>query len=275
MTTTETAIKYNSSSAPVIELDSTSKVYTTRRGDSVVGLDDASFVVEAGEFVSVVGPSGCGKSTLMQLINGLIPASSGSVKVHGTEVTGSRRDIGVVFQQALLLPWLNIMENVLIPAKVQRLDLPAARERAVGLLELVGLEGFEKKYPSELSGGMQQRAAIVRALVNEPDVLLMDEPFGALDAITREHMNVELQRIWQESGTTVLFITHSIPEAVFLSDRIVIMTPRPGRIASVHSVGFPRTRSLDLLGEPEFARTSQVVREVFEGRNSGADTVAL
>jgi len=253
---------------PSIELRSLSKTYNTRHGEQVVALQDVSLQISQGEFVSVVGPSGCGKSTILQLITSLLKPSSGSILVQGSVVQEPRRDVGVVFQQALLLPWLKIIDNVLVPTKVQGLDMAAARVRARELLELVGLEGFENKYPGELSGGMQQRAAIVRALVNEPALLLMDEPFGALDAITREHMNVELQRIWLERRTTVLFITHSIPEAVFLGDRVVVMTPRPGRIAKIYDVDFPRRRDISLLGDPVFARLSHDVRSEFENSNN-------
>ena len=200
------------------------------RGPVVTALQDISFDIGLGEFVAVVGPSGCGKSTLLRILAGLIPTSSGTVWFGDRKLEGPRRDIGVVFQSPVLFPWRTVLGNVLLPADVQRLGREQMKRRALELLALVGLTGFEQRYPWELSGGMQQRVALVRALIHDPALLLMDEPFGALDAMTREQMNVELQRIWMERRKTVLFITHSTAEAVFLADRVMVMTPRPGRI---------------------------------------------
>ena len=205
------------------------KQYASRAG-AVTALDRISFAVGEGEFVAVVGPSGCGKSTLLKILAGLLPTSSGEARLRGTPIAGPRRDIGVVFQSPVLFPWRSVLDNVLLPVDVQGLGRERYAKVAMDLLALVGLTGFEHRYPWELSGGMQQRVAITRALVHDPAMLLMDEPFGALDAMTREQMNLELQRIWLEKQKTVLFITHSIPEAVFLGDRVLVMTPRPGRI---------------------------------------------
>src|SRR6185436_10895040 len=190
----------------------------------VLALSDISFGVAEGEFIVVVGPSGCGKSTLLKVLAGLLPQTEGEADLKGTPIRGPRRDIGVVFQSPVLFPWRSVLGNVMLPADVQRLDKVQLRRRAMDLLKLVRLDGFEHRYPWELSGGMQQRVGIVRALVHDPAMLLMDEPFGALDAMTREHMNVELQRLWMAQSKTILFITHSISEAVFLADRVVVMT---------------------------------------------------
>ncbi|WP_329378690.1 ABC transporter ATP-binding protein [Streptomyces sp. NBC_01716] len=230
-----------------IEVAGLEKLYRPRRSEPTRALSDIDFQVRRGEFVSVVGPSGCGKTTMLKILAGLIPKTAGTVRVAGREVTGPLPEIGMVFQAATLLPWRTILENVMVPVEVQRLDRARYREQARRLLNMVGLDGFEGKYPHELSGGMQQRAGICRALVHDPAVLLMDEPFGALDAMTREYMNVELLRIWRESGQTIVFVTHSIPEAVFLSDRVIVLTPRPGRIAEVVDIDLERPRDLGVM----------------------------
>src|SRR6202040_993553 len=229
------------------------KPYRSRDGD-VPSLRPLDFHVKAAEFFVVVGPSGCGKSTLLKMISGLLPPSTGEIFVEGEAVTKPHGNVGIVFQNSLLLPWRNILNNVMLPIDMKRLPRDKYLPRAQALLKLVGLEGFEKKLPWQLSGGMQQRASICRALVHDPKIMLMDEPFGALDAMTRERMNVELMRIQRETRKTVLLITHSIPEAVFLADRVVVMTPRPGKIVRVIDVAMPRPRSLDLMGEPLFGR---------------------
>jgi NitT/TauT family transport system ATP-binding protein len=231
----------------------------------VVALSDIDFSVNEGELVVVVGPSGCGKSTLLRILAGLLPQSEGQAFLHGTPITGPRRDIGVVFQAPVLFPWRSVLGNALLPVDVQRLGRDRLRARAMELLKLVGLEGFEHRYPWELSGGMQQRVALVRALIHDPALLLMDEPFGALDAMTRESMNQELQRIWMERRKTVLFITHSIGEAVYLADRVLVMTPRPGRIADVLKIDLPRPRGLDVMNTPEFGA---YVRRIRVGLNA-------
>ncbi|MFD1039429.1 ABC transporter ATP-binding protein [Virgibacillus byunsanensis] len=249
---------------PCIVLNNVNKIYKTREGEDLHAVKDISLTVQDGEFLSVVGPSGCGKSTLLTLLCGLLDATSGDVLVEGEPLKGPRRDLGIVFQQPLLLPWLRVLDNVLMPIDVQSRDRSQYKNRAMDLLDLVGLKGFENRYPGELSGGMQQRVSIVRALIHDPSILLMDEPFSALDAMTREEMSAELQRIWQETGKTILFITHSISEAVFLSDRVAVMTPRPGRISQVVEVDLPRPRPLEIMNTDKFGVYAKQIRKVIE-----------
>ena len=252
-------------SGEVIAARHLAKRYDTQRG-VVVALEDVGFTVGEGEFVAIVGPSGCGKSTLLKILAGLLPRTSGEVELRGSPITGPRRDIGVVFQSPVLFPWRTVLENVLLPIDVQGLGRQKNRWRALELLDLVGLNDFEHRYPAELSGGMQQRVAITRALIHDPALLLMDEPFGALDAMTRETLNVELQRIWLSRRETILFVTHSIPEAVFLADRVIVMTPRPGRILEVVRVAIPRPRALDVTSGPEFGELVKRIRAHFAAR---------
>lgn len=220
----------------------------------------------AGSFVALVGPSGCGKSTLLKILAGIQKPSGGEALIHGHAVGAERGDVGVVMQSPVLFPWRSILQNVMLPVNVLGLDRRHFRAVAMDMLKLVELEGFENRYPRELSGGMQQRAAIARALVTDPKLLLMDEPFGALDAMTREHMNAELQRIWMEKQKTVLLITHSIPEAVFLADRILVMSPRPGRIIDDISVDLPRPRPMSLMAGAEFGRHVARIRDIFQAQ---------
>ena len=234
----------------------------------VTALSDVDVSLAAGSFTTVVGPSGCGKSTLLRIVAGLLPYSRGTVMLDGQPIRGTRRDVGVVFQNSILLPWRTILDNVLLPAEILGLERGAARARALALLKMVRLEGFENKLPSQLSGGMQQRASIARALLHDPKILLMDEPFGALDALTREQMNIELQRIWLESGKTIILITHSIPEAIFLGDTVLVMTPRPGRLARVIPIDLPRPRSLHAMSDPSFAHAADEIRELFQHSGS-------
>ncbi|RAY16190.1 ABC transporter ATP-binding protein [Actinomadura craniellae] len=248
-----------------IEIDGLQKFYRPRRSEPTHALSDIGFTVRRGEFVSVVGPSGCGKTTLLKILAGLIPRSEGTVKIAGRDVLKPIPEVGMVFQAATLLPWRTILQNVMVPAEVQRLDASTHRERARDLLKMVGLEGFEDKYPSELSGGMQQRAGICRALIHDPAVLLMDEPFGALDAMTREHMNVELLRIWRESGQTIVFVTHSISEAVFLSDRVIVLSSRPGRIAEIVPIELGRPRDISIVSSDAAGVYVERIREHFNG----------
>jgi len=250
-----------------ISIRELSKAYPSRDG-CVQALQQTSFRVREGEFIAVVGPSGCGKSTLLKILAGLLPASEGEAFLRGTPISSPRRDIGVVFQSPVLLPWRSILQNVLLPIDVQRLGGNGYQKAALGLLELVGLQEFAHRYPWELSGGMQQRVAIARALVHDPAMLLMDEPFGALDAMTREQMNLELQRIWLERKKTILFITHSIPEAVFLADRVLVMSSRPGRIMDDVQVDIPRPRRLEAMNLPDFCATVSSIRAQFHAKGT-------
>ena len=242
-----------------ITLSGVSKTYRSRDGD-VPSLRPLDFHINEGEFFVVVGPSGCGKSTLLKMISGLLPPSTGEILVEGEQVTKPHGNVGIVFQNALLLPWRNVLSNVMLPIDMKRLPRDTYLARAKALLKLVGLEGFEKKLPWQLSGGMQQRASIARALSFDPALLLMDEPFGALDEIVRDHLNEQLLRLWSNTGKTVIFVTHSIPEAVFLSTKIVVMSPRPGRIIDVIACDFPRDRTLEFRETPEFLKIAQRVR---------------
>jgi len=243
------------------------KTYRTRSGE-IESLKPLDFDIRAGEFVAVIGPSGCGKSTLMKMVAGLLPISGGELELDGRAVRGPQTDVGIVFQTALLLPWRRVIDNILLQAEIRGLAMPQARQRAAALIEMAGLKGFEDKFPWELSGGMQQRVAILRALLHDPPVLLMDEPFGALDAMTREKMNVELQRIWMVAGKTVLLITHSIAEAIFLSDRVLVMSERPGRIAAVYDIALPRPRPLEVMGTEAFANYARQLRAHFYAQGS-------
>ena len=247
---------------PVVRFDRVSQRFAGTRGAApVVALDGLSMSVARHEFVAVLGPSGCGKSTLLRLVAGLIAPSAGRVEVYGLPVSGPRDDTGIVFQRPTLLPWFDVLGNVTFPARHKTGSvMPAQLERARGLLELVGLADVAHRRVDELSGGMQQRVGIARALLLDPDVLLMDEPFSALDALTRDEMSFELLRIWTERPKTVLFITHSIPEALLLADRVVMMTSRPGRIREVIDVGLPRPRSMDTLAHPRFHELAAHIR---------------
>jgi NitT/TauT family transport system ATP-binding protein len=247
---------------PVIELQGVSKTYRTADGE-VPSLRPIDFTIGEGEFVVVVGPSGCGKTTLLKMIAGLLPPSQGEIRVEGTPIVKPHGGVGIVFQTAMLLPWRNVFRNVMMPVEVKGLPREEYAARAQALLKMVGLQGFENKFPWQLSGGMQQRASICRALVHDPKIVLMDEPFGALDAMTRERMNVELQRIQRETRKTVLLITHSIPEAVFLADRVMVMSARPGNIAAVYQVPLRRPRSLEVLSDPAFIELTQTIRAHF------------
>jgi NitT/TauT family transport system ATP-binding protein len=263
-----------SNSDAAIAVRELEKTYEARAGDRVLALDRISLKVQRQEFVSVVGPSGCGKSTLLKIVAGLIAPTRGEVEVNGVPVRGPIPDIGMVFQSPVLLPWKTILHNVLFPIRILRRDMAAHQPAAMALLALAGLAEAAHRYPSELSGGMQQRAALCRALVHDPALLLMDEPFGALDAMTRDDMNVELLRIWSERRKTVLFITHSISEAVFLSDTVVVMTPRPGRVDRVIPIDLPRPRNDRIRDTRHFGELQAQVRErIYAGRpaNGGAD----
>ena len=245
-----------------IEVRGGGKTYPSRRGE-VIALQDVTLSIEDGEFVSLLGPSGCGKSTLLKCVAGLEDLTSGELLVRGEAVDGPPLGLGMVFQRDLLLDWRTVLDNVLIMAEFQGLDRREQKPRAVALLERFGLGKFIDRHPWELSGGMRQRAAICRALLTEPQILLMDEPFGALDAMTRDDLNVELTRIWQTARRTVLFVTHSIAEAIFLSDRVVVMSPSPGRVREIVRIDLPRPRPLAVQGTPEFAAYVTHLRGVF------------
>jgi NitT/TauT family transport system ATP-binding protein len=248
-----------------LNVDNLCKVYGTRDGE-VRALNSVSFSQQRGEFISHVGPSGCGKSTLLMIAAGLIPSSSGAIRVNGHAVDRPRTDIGIVFQNPVLLDWRTALGNIMLQAEARKMDRKEAEARARQLLATVGLAGFENRYPHELSGGMRQRVSICRALIHNPDHLLMDEPFGALDALTRDQLVLDLQALVSERRMTVLFITHSIAEAVFLSDRVIVMTPRPGCIDRIIDIDLPRPRTLAMREAPEFADYSRQILDLFLAR---------
>jgi NitT/TauT family transport system ATP-binding protein len=243
----------------VIGIEGVSLIYRSRNAE-VHALDNISFTATDREFVALLGPSGCGKSTLLKLISGLIPQSSGVIRVNGRPIDGPTPSIGIVFQSPLLMAWRTVLQNVLLQIEIRDLRLADYRAAARDLIRLVGLDGFEDAHPHQLSGGMQQRVGLCRALIHDPDLLIMDEPFGALDAMTRELMNAELQRIWIERRKTVLFITHSISEAVFLADRVLVMSPRPGRLVGEIAVDLPRPRTVATTELPDFVHFTREVR---------------
>lgn len=249
-----------------IQISNATKIFQSWDGEAVLALEEIDLEIHQNEFLTLVGPSGCGKSTLLRLLAGLITPTGGTLEIGGTLITEPRKETGIVFQQATLLPWKTLLQNVLFPLSVMGEMKPDSDQVARDLLELAGLKGFEDKYPDELSGGMQQRAAICRALVHDPEVLLMDEPFGALDALTREEMSLELLRIWTERPKTIVFVTHSITEAVLMSDRVVVMSPRPGRIQEVIKVGIKRPRTFEVEASNEFQRCAQRIRYLITGK---------
>jgi NitT/TauT family transport system ATP-binding protein len=245
------------------------KFYQTKSGP-VHALDNVSLDVREGEFLCIIGPSGCGKTTLLWSMAGLHPLTSGRITLDGKPITGPNPEIAMIFQDANLLPWRSLEKNIELPFELKRTK--PNREKINQLLRHVGLEGFNNKYPRELSGGMQQRASIVRSLAVDPSVLLMDEPFGALDAFTRDEMNLLIQEIWMETGKTIAFVTHSIPEAIFLADRVVVMSARPGRIASVIDIDIPRPRPVSIQHEPDFiARVLDIKTRIDHQRGAKAD----
>jgi len=250
------------SARPYIAVKDVSQIF--RRGGTVThALDHIDLTVPQGEFVAIVGPSGCGKSTLLRIIAGLLRHTGGSVQLDGKEVAGAQTALGVVFQSPVLLEWRNVLGNVMLQLELRGLDPKAYLARAHELLEKVGLGEFHDRRPRELSGGMRQRAAIVRALIHDPPLLLMDEPFGALDALTREQMRIDLEELWMQTGKTVLFITHSIDEAVLLADRVIVMSPRPGRIEQVYDIALARPRGLAARSHPLFIEAAQKITDLF------------
>jgi NitT/TauT family transport system ATP-binding protein len=244
----------------ILEAIHLSKQYTTRQG-ILSAIEDVSFEVATGEFLCIVGPSGCGKTTLLRLLAGLLLPDQGQVRLHGQPLLGPSQEIGFVFQKANLMPWRTVFDNVLLPLQVQRMPPAKAERRANHALRLVGLREFAHSYPRELSGGMEQRVAIARALAHEPEILLLDEPFGALDALTRERLNQELLRVWEISRKTVVMVTHDIHEAVFLADRVLVLSQRPGQVAATVPITLPRPRPLSLLYSEAFSALAYEVRQ--------------
>jgi NitT/TauT family transport system ATP-binding protein len=249
--------------APLISIDHATKFYRTGSG-AVHALDDLSLGIEPGEFLCILGPSGCGKSTLLWAMSGLHALSSGQIRMKNSPMTGPHPDIGMIFQDANLLPWKNLWQNILFPFEIKRIDPKPHLPRIRALVEEVGLAGFETKMPRELSGGMQQRASIVRCLSFDPQVILMDEPFGALDAFTRDEMNLLIQKIWMETGKTIVFVTHNVTEAIFLANRVVVLSPRPGRLANIFPIDLSRPRSIDETFQPRFIEKILAVKRSIE-----------
>ena len=247
--------------ATAIRLEGVGKTFETKDG-RVDALADVTFDVGQHEFVAIVGSSGCGKSTILRIVAGLLSQSFGDVLVAGAPVEGPHDGIGMVFQSPVLLPWRNVRRNIELQIDIRRLNKLDYAEEVAALIALVGLQGFEDRHPYELSGGMQQRVALCRALIHNPSMLLMDEPFGALDALTREQMNVELQRIWMETKKSVVLVTHSISEAAFLADRVIVMSPRPGRVQDIVAIDLPRPRSFQAMKSETFLEACDRVREV-------------
>ena len=257
----ENGDRVNDHQDDLLVMEDVGKVFTVR-GATLRALDGVRLSIREGEFVSILGQSGCGKSTLLKLTAGVMPSSEGEIRIAGKRVDGPFSDLGMVFQSPVLLEWRTVFANVMLPIEILGTDRTAGADRAGALLTMVGLAGFERLYPTELSGGMQQRVAICRALVTDPPLLLMDEPFGALDALTRDVMAAELLRIWDETRKTIVFVTHSIDEAVLLSDRVVVMTPRPGRVNRVVDIDLPRPRDVDVRYGPRFVELSQQLRDL-------------
>ena len=263
MVQTEVATRSRSTagSPGIVQVEHATKYYKTNTG-SVHALEDITLDIRKGEFIAIVGPSGCGKSTLLWAISGLHDLTSGKITIEGSTVTGPRPEIGMIFQEANLLPWRNLQKNIEFPFEIKKLDPKPYQERVDALLAEVGLAGFETKYPRELSGGMQQRASIVRCLAFDPDIILMDEPFGALDAFTRDEMNLLIQKLWMETGKTIIFVTHNVSEAILLADRVVVLTPRPGRIAHIFDIDLPRPRTIEETYSPPF------IEKIFEVKDT-------
>jgi NitT/TauT family transport system ATP-binding protein len=258
-----------------IQIRGVSRTYRTKRGADILALQDLTVDIGGGEFITVVGPSGCGKTTLLNMLAGLLAPTSGSILLQNSAVAGPRRDVGIVFQAPVLLPWRTVFQNAMLPVQVQHLDRTVYARRARELLELVGLGDFADKYPWELSGGMQQRAAIVRALVHDPAILLMDEPFGALDAMTREQLDLELLRIWRESGKTIVFVTHALSEAILLADRCLVLCSRPGRLVDILEVTLPRPRDLSLVNTPVFGEYVERIRRALGATEAPIQAAAV
>ncbi len=245
---------------PILHVEHVSVTFPSPQG-GLGALGDITLQVREGEFVCLLGPSGCGKSTLLRVLSGLLEPTAGQVTLRGAPLAGPSDEIGIVFQQTNLMPWRTVLRNITLPLDIQGVEASQARQRAQELIRLVGLEGFEESYPDELSGGMAQRVAIARALIRDPAILLLDEPFASLDALTRERMNLELLRIWEARRKTVLMVTHSIQEAILLSDRVVVMTERPGQIITDLDVSLPHPRSQELVYDEAFIALSRCIRD--------------
>lgn len=247
---------------PFIQIQNVTKIYQTKE-DPIYAVDDVSFDIPESEFIAIVGPSGCGKTTILKMLAGLVPYTKGSIKIGGKKVIAPQTNLGIIFQDAVMLDWRDVLSNVMIQIDIR--GLPRAKYETIAreLLRDVGLDGFERKKPYELSGGMRQRVSICRALVHDPPLLLMDEPFGALDALTREQISMDIQHLWMERKKTVLLITHSIPEAVLLADRVIVMSPRPGKIVEIIDIDLPRPRRLDRLPE-KFNDYAGRIRQIFQ-----------
>jgi NitT/TauT family transport system ATP-binding protein len=256
---------------PLITVEEVSRIFSGG-ARQVTALEKVSFDIQPGNFVSIVGPSGCGKSTLLKIISGLLPASGGAVSVAGKRVESPLENVGMVFQAPVLLKWRSVLGNILLPVEFAKLDIAGHVEKARTLIKLVGLDGFEEMYPHELSGGMQQRASLCRALVTDPQLLLMDEPFGALDAMTRDELDMELLRIWEERKKTVLFVTHSIQEAVFLSDLVFVMSARPGRLLETIVIDLPRPRAMEMMSAVKFGEYTLRIRSLLATAAGGASS---
>jgi len=248
---------------PLVTVEHATKVYDTGSG-AVHALEDLSLTIDQGEFVCILGPSGCGKSTLLWAMSGLHPLTSGTIAIDGVPVTGPPKQLGMIFQDANLLPWRTLWQNILFPFEIRRQPSAPYQNRIRELLDLTGLAGFETKMPRELSGGMQQRASIVRCLGFDPEVILMDEPFGALDAFTRDEMNLLIQKIWMETGKTIVFVTHNVTEAIFLADRVFVLSPRPGRLARIFPIDLPRPRTIEQTFERPFIEQVLAVKATIE-----------
>jgi NitT/TauT family transport system ATP-binding protein len=244
----------------MVSLEGVTRRFVTRSGTDVTALQEVSLAIERDQFVTVVGPSGCGKTTLMKLVGGIMPPTRGTVRLNGEVLARPSRKVGMVFQRPVLLPWRSVLENVLFPLEMLGWPTAPRKDEARRLIKLVGLGGFENALPSELSGGMQQRVSICRALIYEPELLLMDEPFGAVDAMTREDLSFELLRIWNEKRKTVVFVTHSITEAVLLADRVIVMTARPGRVVMDVPITLPRPRTPDTEFTAEFKDFAKIIK---------------